>query len=156
MTVVKNGLPCECGKRGCLEAYSSGTAVANHVRRALRKGASSQYFRGVKQNEITGELVSRAASSGDPLAIQARRLAADALGLSLANLISLLNPKRIILGGGVLENVEHFWAPMMKMLKRESWPSAFRSCEIVRSRLGRRVGDVGALALVLDALNRRP
>ena len=154
MTVVRNGFKCHCGKRGCLEAYSSGTAIASHTRRALQGGAKSRYFKGMKLNQVTGQLVGQAANAGDRVAIQARRLAADFLGIGLANVINLLNPKRIILGGGVMENTNHFWVPMMKAVRREAWPMAFRSCEIVRSRLGKNVGDLGAMALVLE--RRRP
>lgn len=150
MTVVPNGLLCHCGKRGCLEAYSSGTAIGDHVKRALRKGARSSYFKRISLSEISGESVSLAANAGDRVAIQARALAADFLGIGLANLINLLNPKRIILGGGVMENVRHFWTPMMKAVRREAWPMAFCACKIMRSRLGQNVGDLGAMALVLE------
>ena len=150
MTVMRNGLKCHCGKRGCLEAYSSGTAIAAHVRRALQRGAKSRYFKKVTFNQISGQLVGEAAKAGDRVAIQARQLAADFLGIGLANVINLLNPERIILGGGVMENINHFWVPMMKAVRREAWPMAFRSCEILRSRLGKNVGDLGTMALVLE------
>lgn len=152
MTVVRDGLRCHCGKRGCLEAYSSGRAIADHVKRALRKGIRSRYFKNVKLHEITGRLVSHAASvAQDRVAIQARGMAAEFLGMGLANLMNLLNPKRIILGGGVMEDVRHFWTPMMNAIRREAWPMAFHACRVVRSQLGKQVGDLGALALVLDA-----
>ena len=151
MTLVKNGLRCHCGKRGCLEAYSSGTAIAGHVKRALKAGAKSNYFKNIKLSKITGQLVSEAARVRDTVAIQARRLAADYLGMGLANLINLLNPKRIILGGGVMENVDHFWQPMMKAVRQEAWPMALRSCRIMRSKLRKNVGDLGAMALILDS-----
>lgn len=150
MTLVHDGNKCPCGKKGCLEAYSSGTSIASYVKRALRNGARSKFFRKVKINEITGQLVAEAAERNDSLAIKARTMAADYLGIGLANLINLLNPRRIILGGGVMEQTHHFWSPMMKAVKRESWVLAFRSCEILRSKLGKHVGDLGAMALVLE------
>lgn len=154
MTMVRGGNPCPCGKRGCLEAYSSGTAMANYVKQALKAGRSSRFFRKVKPMNITGQLVAEAANQKDSLAIEARSSAADYLGIALANLVNLLNPKRIILGGGVMEQTNHFWMPMMAALKREAWPMAFKSCEILRSKLGTHVGDLGAMALVLE--NERP
>lgn len=150
MTIMRGGLRCHCGKKGCLEAYSSGIAIADHLKRAIRKGARSKYFEKIKLTNISGQLVSQAARAGDHLAIQARKIAADFLGIGLANVINLLNPKRIILGGGVMEHVDHFWVPMMKAVRREAWPMAFRSCEIVRSHLEKNVGDLGAMALVLE------
>jgi glucokinase len=154
MTVVRKGLLCSCGKRGCLEAYSSGTAIAEHARNLLRGGAKSDYLKRVRLNQITGSLVSQAARVGDRVAIQARRMAAEYLGVGLANIIQLLNPKCIILGGGVMEHVNHFWKPMMESVKRETWPISFRSCKIVRSKLGGRVGDLGAIALVMEHMKR--
>ena len=150
MTMVRNGHPCPCGKRGCLEAYSSGTAMANYVKRALKAGRRSHFFSKLRTSDITGQLVGEAAGKKDSLAIEARTSAADYLGIALANLINLLNPKRIILGGGVMEQTNHFWAPMMAAAKREAWPMAFDSCEILRSKLGTHVGDLGAMALVLE------
>ncbi len=150
MTVVRGGNDCACGKKGCLEAYSSGTAMANYVKQALKAGRSSRYFSKIKPSNITGQLVGEAASKKDSLAIEARSFAADYLGIALANLINLLNPKRIILGGGVMEQTNHFWTPMMAAAKREAWPMAFDSCEILRSKLGTHVGDLGAMALVLE------
>jgi glucokinase len=155
MTMVRNGVQCKCGKKGCLEAYSSGTAIATFAKRALRTGIKSRYFKSIKPGKITGQVVGFAAQRGDRLAIQARREAADYLGVGLANVINLLNPERIILGGGVLENVIHFWTPMMKAIRREAWPSSFKSCMVVRSKLGTKVGDYGAVAVALSAKDGR-
>ncbi|MBI4368177.1 MAG: ROK family protein [Candidatus Omnitrophica bacterium] len=150
MTIVPNGIHCDCGKRGCLEAYASGTAIGKAVQRAIRKGAKPAYFKKMRLSNITGQTVTEAARAGDQLAIQARQKAADFLGIGLANVINLLNPRCLILGGGVMEHVEHFWEPMMKAVRREAWPMAFRNCKVLRSRLGNNVGDLGALALVLE------
>ena len=149
MTVVPNGNRCNCGKRGCLEAYASGTAIAQPVKRALKKGTRSRCFKQMKPSDITGRVIAEAARKGDHLAIQARQIAADFLGLGLANVMNLLNPKLIILGGGVMETVHHFWHPMMTAIRREAWPSHLKGCKIVRSRLGTCVGDLGAFALVI-------
>lgn len=155
MTLVRGGNKCPCGKKGCLEAYSSGTAIANYVKRSLKNRPQSNFLSRVNINEITGQLVAEAAKRNDALAIRARISAADYLGIALANLINLLNPRRIILGGGVMEQTHHFWAPMMSAMKREAWPVALRSCEILRSKLGKYVGDLGAMALVLENRNTK-
>lgn len=150
MTLVRAGEQCPCGKRGCLEAYSSGTAMAAFATKALKRGATSNFLRRFQLNQITGALVAEAAKHKDPLAIEARKQAADYLGLALGNLINLLNPSRIILGGGVMEQTHHFWSPMMAAVKREAWPAALSACSIVRSKLGKHVVDFGAFALVLE------
>ncbi len=150
MTMVKNGNLCGCGKKGCLEAYSSGTAIASYVKNKLKNGFKSKFFKNIKLNNITGILVAKAAKENDRLAIESRVLAADYLGIALANLINLLNPEKIILGGGVMEQSHHFWQPMMSAARREAWPIAFKSCQIVCSELGKYVTDLGAMALVME------
>jgi glucokinase len=154
MTIVPAGLLCPCGKKGCLEAYASGTAIANHTRQLLKQGLKSRFFKNIPLKKITGQLVGEAARAKDPVAIQARLTAADFLGIGLANLINVLNPKRIILGGGVTENLDYIWTPMMKALKREAWPISLRACQVVKSKLGKKVGDLGAIAIILDAARR--
>ena len=150
-TVQIAGEKCLCGKRGCLEAYASGTAIAKFARRALKAGRKSKMSKLVGNiNAVTGATVSQAANLGDHLAIEIRERTADYLGVGLGNLMNVLNPKRIILGGGVLENANHFWKPMMAAAQREAWPAAFKSCQVLRTKLGNRVGDYGALAIVLD------
>lgn len=150
-TIVVGGERCGCGKRGCVEAYASGTAIAKFASREIRNGCKSTILKFCKiQSDVTGTAVSDAADAGDSLAIRIRKQAGDYLGVGIGNLINVLNPSEIILGGGVLENPNHFWAPMMKAIKREAWPFAFKSCKIVRTRLGKQVGDLGAMAVVLE------
>lgn len=150
LTIVPNGLRCLCGKNGCLEAYASGTGIAGLARRLLKQTKTPSSLRKLSTQNITGSLISKAAREKDKIAIQARETAADYLGIGIANVINLLNPKRIILGGGVMETVHNFWSPMMKAVKREAWPLAFSSCEIKRSSLLGRTGDLGAIAVVLE------
>ncbi len=155
-TIEIGGEQCPCGKLGCLEAYASGTAIAKFARRALRKGNRSkilQYCAGVAK--VSGAAVSQAAHKGDVLAIQIRHRAADYLGVAIGNIINTLNPERIVLGGGVLEQTTHFWQPMMKAIRREAWPLLFKSCKIVKTRLANRVGDFGTIAVVLERLSLR-
>ncbi len=147
------GEPCLCGKRGCLETYSSGTSIAKFAKRALKVGIKSKILQFAGSiNQVGGASVSKASLIGDALAIKVRHEAAGYLGESLGNLINLLNPERIILGGGVLENPKHFWIPMMAAIRREAWPRLLKKCKVVRTKLGKRVGDYGALAVVLDRI----
>ncbi len=155
-TVQVDGEKCECGKLGCLEAYASGTAIAKSAIRELRtkkiRSRILDYCKGI--HDVSGYAVSKASMAGDPLAIQIRNRAGKFLGVGLANLIDLLNPNKIILGGGVLEDPHHVWGPMLKAAKRESWPYSLRNCKIVHTGLGSNVGDFGAIAVVLDRLKK--
>ena len=139
--ICPDGEKCGCGRKGCLEAYASGTAIA-------------QYYRNISQRTfpnvpgLTAERIAWAAKAKDRLALQAFRRAGYFLGIGLANLINLLDPELIILGGSVIKSSEFFWPEMIESARSHSWPSLFRACRIVKTRLGNQVGDLGALALV--------
>ena len=143
ISIVPEGKKCACGKRGCLEAYASGTAIARFYRDAKKKNV-----RGAKE-------VGLAARAGDKLAVASYRKAAYYLGIGLANLMNILNPEMIVIGGGVLKSAHKiFWKNMIKSARQHAWPEAFRTVQIIRSQLKGHVGDLGALALVFDS--KRP
>ncbi len=168
--IFPGGERCGCGQSGCLEAYSSGTAIAQYVRREVRRGRRFKFpltptlsprGRGKGEGgEITAEIVALAAEAGDPLALEVFRQAGYFLGIGLANTINLLNPEMLILGGSVVKSSRFFWASMSQSLKQHAWPSLHRACRVVKTQLGDRVGDLGALALVFsrgfdDILSKR-
>lgn len=156
--VVPKGAKCGCGQRGCLEAYASGTAIAHFVRDALKKGRKSKIRQCLSRPEkVSAEVVALFARKRDALALEAFRRAGYYLGVGLANLINLLNPERILLGGGVMKSWRYLWPEMTASLRHHAWPALCRACRIERASLGKEVGDLGALALVFhqEALDGR-
>ena len=147
--IVPGGERCGCGQRGCVEAYASGTAIAKFVQAGIKKGRRFPLPGAGKR--ITAETVALAAGRGNGLALEAFERAGYYLGIGLANLINLLNPELLILGGSVVKSSRFFCPSMMRTTRRHAWPSLYRACRIVRTRLGDRVGDLGALALVFAA-----
>lgn len=147
--IVPDGERCGCGHRGCLEAYASGTAIARFVQNELRKGRRSKVGRLVRTGQrVNAEVVALAASEKDALALEAYRRAGYYLGVGLANLINLLNPAVISLGGSVMKSSRFFWPAMVRAVRQNAWPFLYKDCRIVKTQLGDRVGDLGALALV--------
>lgn len=147
--IVPNGALCGCGHHGCLEAHASGTAIAKFVREEISKGRASK----VKSlagslSKINSAVVAVAAKKKDKLALEAYRRAGFYLGIGLANLINILNPEMLVLGGSVMKSSDLLWPSMTHSVKKHAWPSLYRACRIVKTRLGDRVGDLGALALV--------
>lgn len=137
ISIVPGGKKCLCGKRGCLEAYASGTAIA-------------RFYSEAKKKKIAGaKEVGIAAREGDKLAIESYREAGYYLGIGIANLMNILNPEMIVAGGGVLKSAPKiFWRRMMRSAQTHAWPETFSTTRIVRSKLRGSVGDLGALALV--------
>ena len=148
ISVVPDGDRCKCGKRGCLEAYASGTAIASAVRKKITSKSLVWKF-ATKGKRFDARCVGMAAREGDRLCIESYQKAGYYLGIGLANLLNVLNPEKIVIGGGVLKSAHKiFWNTMMQSCKKHAWPEAFSAVQIVHSQLKGHSGDLGALALV--------
>ena len=148
---LPGGPKCGCGKRGCLEALASGTAIARIAKEKVKKSSLILKLAGKKKN-IDAIIVAQAAQKGDRLAGSIYRQAAFYLGLSVTNVIQIINPEMIVIGGGVSKAGKILFQPLIKTVRRYTWPRPYRSCKIVRAKLGDRVGDLGAVSLVLKKL----
>lgn len=153
MTIVPNGNQCNCGNYGCLEAYASGTAIAKDAVRRIRKGEKSSLARVLKENgSLSARDVGAAAKARDRLALDVYEQAGYYLGIGIANLLNILNPEVVSLGGGVWKSAPAILRQsMLKSCKAHAWPEAFNQVHIGQSRLKHRVGDLGALALVFTS-----
>jgi glucokinase len=146
--ILPNGPKCNCGKRGCLEALASGTAIARIAREKVTNGSLILKLAGRKK-DINAIVVAQAARRQDRLALTIYRQAAFYLGLSIANVIQIVNPEMIVIGGGVSKAGEMFFGPLIKTVRRFSWPRPYRRCKIVPAKLKDTVGDLGAISLLL-------
>jgi glucokinase len=101
---------CQCGKPGCIEGLVSGTGIARRARlKATEAGeAAAPLLRlaGGDMNNVTGEIVGRAWREGDPLATQILEETADLLAIWFGNMVDVLDPEVIVIGGGVSELIE--------------------------------------------------
>ena len=101
---------------------------------------------------MTARDVKRAAMKGDRLANEILQEACEFLGIGLANLIMIVNPEKIILGGGVFKDAggKLLWKTMQDSLKRHTWRKPFRHCSVVRTKLMDDIADLGALSLAFE------
>ncbi len=152
MTVEARGRKWKMGERGVLEAYGSGTAVARYVREKLKSKTPSRCARYMDENgRLTARAVGAAAARKDPLALEAYRQAGYYFGIGVGNLLNILNPQKIILGGGMLKSAPPvFWKTFKKTCRERSWKEAFEAVTITRTKLGDQAGNLGALALVFE------
>lgn len=148
-TILPDGPPCNCGKRGCLEALASGPAIARMARERLGDGGEALLARaGGDPNDMTAKHVVDAAKEGDPLS---RGVLADAgmyMGIGLANIIQILNPERIILGTIAVHAGDLIMEPIRRTVAERAWERATRVCRIVPAELGDRAQDLAAIALI--------
>jgi glucokinase len=146
--VVPDGLPCACGRRGCLEQYVSGKGFQQRVRRALDAGLRTQLVQatGGDPTRLTATMVWAAVNAGDALARQIWDEAERFLVLAVANYVTLLNPDVLVLGGGVIETVPRLFEVVAAGVPELTTVLA-RTLRIERARLGDWSGVAGAAAL---------
>jgi glucokinase len=151
ISIDVNGPFCECGNRGCLENYTSGTAIARIARERLEKGEKSSYFcREREYSEISAEEVGIAAKQGDSFAVNLLNEVGTYLGAGIITLIHLLNTEVIILGGGVMNLSEILLPVIRKTVKERGIPEMARRLEVEKSVLGKNAGVLGAAGCFLS------
>lgn len=145
MTIEVDGRPCQCGSRGCLEAYASGTGIGVRAREALREGGESAMREMVdSEEEVTAAVVAKAASEGDALGQRILRETARYLAAGLASLINILNPDRIVLAGGVVKTGGLLLDPVREEVRRRAFHASAESCVIAAARDPELAGVRGA------------
>lgn len=149
VTVRRGGRLCGCGRRGCVEAYASGTAIAQRAAAALAGGARSVLS---GRRAVTAEDVANAAAAGDPLAREVWDETVDLLGAAVTDLVNVFEPEVVVLGGGVTRSGAMLLDPVRAIVAREAMPPAAAAAVVVLAELGDRVGVVGAGAIGHDLL----
>jgi glucokinase len=157
MTIDDDGPRCGCGNTGCLEMLASGRAVERDAVKRISRGEKSSLVEmvGGETGRITAEMVGKAAQEGDSLALGVISQASYYLGIGMVNLVNILNPEMIILGGGMAELGELFIAPGRKMVAERAFPVSSRLVRIVTAQLGNEAGVYGAAAFAIDRSKRR-
>lgn len=150
-TLDPDGPICGCGQPGHLEALASGPAIARRARERLEAGAVSALGEYVEAGHgLTAKSVADAAQNGDKLARELLQEAGFYIGLGLVNLIHILEPQRILLGGGVSQAGELLFEPIRQTVRDRVMSPVYRQVEIQPAGLGEDVGPMGAVALVLQ------
>ena len=151
VVISPDGPPCSCGKRGHLEAYASGTSIANYFADECKKGRSSSLASGCTH---TTKEIAEAARAGDPLALEVFQRAAYYLGICLANYLHLFNPSIVVIGGGVSRSGDFFWNQMRETIDQFVLSDSYtKDLEILPAALGDDCGLLGALAMAHTNLN---
>lgn len=145
---------CTCGKKGCLEAVASGTAIVKMAEEAIRVDKDSILARMVRdhQGELEPGIVVDAALAGDQRAITILSEAGLDLGRGISILIQLLNPELIIIGGSVAEAHQYLITPIQQALNIYSMAKSREKSELALYKLGKDVGLMGGVAVVNEQL----
>jgi len=156
ITIDENGPPCRCGNYGCLESMAAGPAIAHRAQLAIKAGQETMLSKVKPVEEITAADVSRAASQGDPLSLQLFHETGRHIGVALAGLINLFNPKLVIIGGGVAQAGDILLEPIRRSVQSHGLRTTVENCQIVQAQLGREATALGAVTLVLEKMFRSP
>ncbi|KKS97924.1 MAG: ROK family protein, glucokinase [Candidatus Gottesmanbacteria bacterium GW2011_GWA2_43_14] len=155
MTLKPDGPLCPCGRRGCLEALSSGLSIARTARERLKqpipKPKPSEYkisiLNDLPMEELTSKTVADAAQKGDLLAKSIWNEAMTWLGIGIASAANILNPGRVVLGGGLSHAGDLMFTTVRKVVKARAMD---QTLEVVPAKFRENVGVVGAAALIMD------
>lgn len=149
VAIDPNGPRCGCGSRGCIETYVGNGYLVREARKRLDAGEKSvlkHWLAGGKET-LSPRLIGEAALEGDRFAIRFWTETGVRLGTFLAGLVNVLNPERIVLGGGVATEKPYLFAAVKATIREKAFPIAAKSVKVVPAKLGADAGLIGAASL---------
>lgn len=145
-TVFPGGPRCGCGNLGCLEATSSGTAIARRANEAV----NSKVETSLRDYEtVTSYEVFKEAEKGDAVSKKILDEAFNYLGIGVANIIASFDPDKVIIGGGVSKGGDVLFNKVQEVVNERCFKSMAEYCKIVPAGLGTDAGVLGAVALAI-------
>lgn len=160
MTIRYNGVPCNCGRRGCLEAYASGEALIARAEKLMKKAEKrekSLLWELCRENQghIDGKLIFDAYRQQDGAAVKAVEKYAAYLSEGLANIINLLQPETLCIGGGISRSADVLLPLLQELVRDKLYSRASRkNTKLVAAKLDNDAGVIGAAKLRLCKSSR--
>ena len=155
IVITQKGAMCGCGNVGCMEANASRTGIVRMIQRAKSKGKKSLLAKlvGGDFSKVTSKVIVQAVEAGDKVTQRALKKAWRMLGIGIANIVNLLSPELIILGGGLMEALGDAPLEAIEPVVRDyAMPHTMDNVRIVASALGDDAGILGAAALARTEL----
>ncbi len=152
MSIDAKGPRCGCGKPGCIEALAAGPAIARRAREKLDAGRTSAILdlAGGKASAVTSEMVGKAYATGDAVAREVMSSTFDDLSFWLGNVIDLLEPDVIIIGGGVGSMLKPFFSEISNRLPHWSINQRCQEIPLLPAQYGEDAGIAGGAALCVE------
>ncbi len=141
---MHGGPICGCGDTGCLEAFASGPSIVALAEEYIKGGKSTKFREMANGGQITPYIVSQAALNGDPVAQRIFSIMGEYIGIGMASVVNLLNPEKIIVGGGVADAGDLLLKPLTETLKSRAMKIAGSAVKVVHAELGNSAGVIGA------------
>ncbi len=140
VTIVHKGIDCNCGGRGCLEAYASTSAL-------IRQYAD---LSGMNEAEVDGRFIVKKFNEGEPSAVTCMEEHTDYLGHAIAGFINTFAPQKVIVGGGISEAGQFYIDMIKKSAFSYVMPDCSRFTDVVGATLGNSAGFLGAASLIFN------
>ncbi|MYA69055.1 ROK family glucokinase [Candidatus Poribacteria bacterium] len=149
--VKADGPRCGCGRRGCLEALASRTAMTKQFQKAIEKKGKKSVISKLTDGDLSAirsGVLAKAIRAKDKLTLKVFKKATKYLGIGIGSIVNFLNPEMIILGGGVVEALDDtFLDNIRAAAEKYALPNTLDGVQIVRAELGDNSGILGAAAL---------
>lgn len=153
VVVNKTGRICGCGRKGCLETYASATGIKRTVFKLLADHIEDSEFRWITYDDLTAEMITKAALNGDPIAIEAYEYTGKLLGEALADAVALTSPEAIFLFGGLAKAGKYIFEPTKKYMEQNLLAIFRNKVKLLPSGIdGKNAAVLGASALVWQSL----
>lgn len=149
MKIVKEGRLCGCGQRGCFEAYASATGLIREAVSRLTVNKQNLLYTMIEGNiaGLEAKDIFDAAKEGDAFSLDLVDYEAEYLAMGIANILNIINPETIVLGGGVALAGDILLNPLRKKLEKYALPVTLEDLKIVQGILGNEAGIKGAVGL---------
>ena len=149
MILDPEGPLCNCGQRGCLEAFSSKQGMSAYVRQQVSRGRQSMLAEHVTEGVFRSKHLKKALAAGDPVAVEAVDRACHYLAVATGNMINTFSPDLVIYGGGIIESMgDLFLEKILSEVDRYCMPSIRATVDIKNAALGDDSVIYGDLALI--------
>ncbi len=147
---IHDGPICGCGDTGCFEAYASGPAIVAMAKDYINGGKSAKFRELADGKEIEPFFVAKAAQQGDAVSKKIFEIIGERIGVGLSSVVNLLNPEKIVIGGGVADAGDVIFEPIKRTIRERTLKVSSEALEVVPAQLGNDAGVIGA-CLLLDA-----
>jgi len=152
--IDRHGPLCSCGNHGCLDAVASTIAIEQRMKELLKQGVDSSIKEEIRGDpeQISFSAIVKAAQKGDKVAIRTLEEAGEYLGVGVANVINLLNPGLIIIGGQISQAGNLILEPIRSTIRTHALSKLANEVEVRLKQFEETGGALGATTLVLEKL----
>lgn len=152
--ILADGPRCSCGRYGCVESLCRRDAIIDRAARKAHQGRHTSLIEksGHDLRYITPAMIAEAASEGDPVSIETLSEVGYYMGIAVANAINILNPDKVVIGGGIAQAGDLIFGPIRRSVEVNALYAPLQVCQIVPAELGDDAGVLGGAAMVLQRM----